>query len=98
MEVKRKGENDFGNNIGDKNSRSSEMKSKFQREQRKRIVFKQQKIKVKAPNFQGNSLAFQLGTVGNYGASWKLEWGFYGNFNGSAEDEKKRKRGREFLF
>ena len=33
-EVKRKSEDDFGNSIGDKNTRSSEMKSKFQREQR----------------------------------------------------------------
>ena len=42
------------------------MKSKFQREQKTRIVFQQQKRKVKVPNFQENSLAFQLGTVGNY--------------------------------
>ena len=73
LQVKRKGENDFGNSIGDKNTRSSEMKSKFQREQRTRIVFQKQKGKTKAPNFQENSLAFQLRTVGNYGASSKVE-------------------------
>ena len=66
------------------------MKSKFQREQRTRIVFQQQKRKAKVPNFQENSLAFQLGTVGNYWASWKLEWGFYGTFNGSAEGRRKK--------
>ena len=34
-----KNEDDFGNSNGDKNTRSSEMKSKFQREQRTRIIF-----------------------------------------------------------
>ena len=74
-------------------------KSKFQREQRTRIVFQKHKRKAKVPNVQENSLAFQLRTVGNSGAKWKLEWGFYGTFNGSAEGgPKKRERGREFLF
>ena len=56
-EVKRKSEDDCGNSIGDKNTRSSEMKSKFQREPRTRIVFQKQKRKAKVPNFQENSLA-----------------------------------------
>ena len=34
LEVKRKSEDDFGNSIGDKNTRSSEMKRKFQIEQK----------------------------------------------------------------
>ena len=38
-EVKWKIEDDFGNSIVDKYTRSSEMKSKFQREQRTRIIF-----------------------------------------------------------
>ena len=71
------------------------MKSKFQREQRTRTVFQKQKGKTKAPNFQENSLAFQLRTVGNYGASSKVEWGFYGTFNGSAEGRRKKKRRKE---
>ena len=66
LQVKRKGENDFGNSIGDKNTRSSEMKSKFQREQKIRMVFEKQKRKAKVPNLQEDSLAFQLKTVGNY--------------------------------
>ena len=45
------------------------MKSKFQREQRTKIVFQIQKRKGKVPNFQKNSLAFRLRTVGKYGAS-----------------------------
>ena len=56
-EVKRKSEDDFGNSIGNKNTRSSEMESKFQREQRIRIVFQKQKRKAKVPKFQGSSLA-----------------------------------------
>ena len=68
------------------------MKSKFQREQRTKIVFQIQKRKGKVPNFQKNSLAFRLRTVGKYGASWKVEWGFYGAFNGSAGGEHKKER------
>ena len=49
------------------------MKSKFQREQRTRIIFQSQKRKAKVPNFQENSLSFQTGTVGKYGASQKME-------------------------
>ena len=45
------------------------MKSKLQREQRTRIVFQKQKRKAKVPNFQENSLAFQMRTVEKYGAS-----------------------------
>ena len=45
------------------------MKSKFQREQRIRIVFQKQKRKAKVPNFQESSLAFQMRTVGKYEAS-----------------------------
>ena len=98
-EVKRKSENNFGNSIGDKDTRSSEMKSKFQSEQRTKIVFQMQKRKGKIPNFQKNSLAFRLRTVGKYGASWKVEWGFYGAFNRVQKDNtKKRGRSREFLF
>ena len=41
-EVKRKSEDDFGNIIGDKKTRSSEMKLRFQREQRTGIVFQKQ--------------------------------------------------------
>ena len=55
-EVKRKNEDDFRNSSGDKNTRSSEMKSKFQREQRTRIPFQRQKRKAKVSNFQENSL------------------------------------------
>ena len=44
------------------------MKSKFQKEQRKIIVFQKQKRRAKVPNFQGNSLAFQLRTAGKHGA------------------------------
>ena len=66
---KRKSEDDFGKSIGNKNTRSSEIKSKFQREQRIRIVFQKQKRKEKVPNFQESSLAFQMRTFGKYGAS-----------------------------
>ena len=53
----------------------------------------------KVPNFQENSLAFQLRTVGKYGVSWKVEWGFYGTFSGSAEGgRKKERKGQELLF
>ena len=41
-----------------KNTRSNEMKSKFQREQRTSIVFQKQKRKAKVQNIQENSLAF----------------------------------------
>ena len=58
LQVKRKGENDFGNSIGDKNTRSSEMKSKFQREQRTRIVFQKQKKKGKSTKFSGKLISF----------------------------------------
>ena len=68
-EVKRKSEDDFGNTIGNKNTRSSEVKSKFQREQGTRIVFQKQKRKTKVLNFQESSLAFQIRTVGKNGAS-----------------------------
>ena len=51
-EVNRKSEDDFGNSIGNKNTRNSEMKSKFQREQRIRIVFQKQKRKAKVRKFQ----------------------------------------------
>ena len=71
------------------------MKLKFQRERRTRIVFQKQKGKAKAPNFQENLLAFQLRTVGNYGTSSKVELGFYGTFNGSAEGRCKKKKGKE---
>ena len=74
------------------------MKSKFQREQRTRTVFQKQKGKTKAPNFQENSLAFQLRTVGNYGASSKVEWWFYGTFNESAEGRRKKKEGKRQKF
>ena len=76
------------------------MKLKFQRERRTRIVFQNQKGNPKAPNFQENLLAFQLRTAGNYGASSKVELGFYGTFNGSAEGrckKKKRERGRKVI-
>ena len=100
LEVKWKGEDDLGNSIGDKNTRSSKMKLKFQREQRTRIVFQKQKRKAKVPNFQENALAFQLRAVTNYLASWKLEWGFCGTFNGSAEGghKKERKWQRNFIW
>ena len=68
------------------------MKSKFQSEQRTRIVFQKQKRKAKVPIFQENSLAFQMKTVGKYGPSWKVEWGFYGTFNGSPKGGHKKKR------
>ena len=74
------------------------MKSKFQRDQRTKIVFQIQKRKGKVPNFQKNSLAFRLRTVGKYGASWKVEWGFYGAFNGSAEGERKKERKEQRIF
>ena len=68
-EFKRKSEDDFGNSIGDENTRSNEMKSRFQREQRTRIVFQTQKRTAKVQNIQENSLVFQLRTVRKYGAS-----------------------------
>ena len=68
------------------------MKSKFQREQRLRIVFQKQKRKKKVPNFQKNLLAFQLKIFETYEASWKVEWGFNGTFNGSAEGRRKKER------
>ena len=72
------------------------LESKFQREQRTKIVFQKQKRKAKVPNFQENSLALQLRLVGNYGASWKLEWEPL--MEAQKEDAKKRKKDREFLF
>ena len=45
------------------------MKSRYQREQRERIVFQKQKRTAKTRNFQENSLDFQLRTVRKYGAS-----------------------------
>ena len=75
------------------------MKSRFQREQRTRIVFQKQKRTAKVQNFQENSLAFPLGTVRNYGASWKVEWAFYGTFNGGvAGGCKKERKGQIFFF
>ena len=44
------------------------MKSKFQGEQRIRIVFQKQNRKVGVLNFQESSLAFQMRTVGKYEA------------------------------
>ena len=69
-----------------------------QREQRTRIVFQKQKRKAKVSNFQGNSLAFGIGTFGKYGASWKVEWGFYGTFNGNAKGGRQRKRKGQRIF
>ena len=84
--------------IGDKNTRSSKMKLKFQREQITKIVFQKQKRKAKVPNFQENAVAFQLRTVRNYVARWKLEWGFCGTLNGSAEGgHKKERKGQNFI-
>ena len=76
------------------------MKSKFQREQRTRIVFQKQKRKAKVSNFQENSSAFQLRIAGKYGASWNMEWGFFMEplMEAQKEDAKKRERSREFLF
>ena len=74
------------------------MKSKFQREQRKRIVFQKQKRKAKVPIFQEISLASMMRTVGKYGASRKVEWGFYGTFNGSAKGGSKRKKKEQRIF
>ena len=74
------------------------MKSKFKKEQRTRTVFQKKKRKTKVPNFQESSSAFRLRTVGKYGASWKVEWGFSGTFNVSAKVGHKRKRmGRRIL-
>ena len=53
-EFKQKIEDDFGNSIGDENTRSNEMKSRFQREQRTRIVFQMQKRTTKVQNFHEN--------------------------------------------
>ena len=74
------------------------MKSRLQREQRARIVFQKQKGTAKIQNFQENSLAFQFRTVGKYGASWKVEWGFFGTFNGSAEGGRKKERKGQMIF
>ena len=74
------------------------MKSEFQRKQRIRIVFQKQKRKAKVPNFQENWLAFQLWIVGKYRASWKVEWGFYGTFNGSAGGGRKKERKEQRIF
>ena len=74
------------------------MKSRFQREQNTRIVFHKQKRTAKVQNIQENSLTFQLRTAGKYGASWKVKWGFYGTFNGSAEGVRKKDRKGEDNF
>ena len=74
------------------------MKSIFQREQRTRIVLQMQKRTAKVQHFQENSLAFQLRTVEKYGASWKVEWVFYGTFNGSAERGRKKERKEQIIF
>ena len=74
------------------------MKSRYQREQKERIVFQKQKRTAKTRNFQENSLDFQLRTVRKYGASWKVEWGFYGTFNGSAEGGRKKERKGQIIF
>ena len=55
-EVKRKSEDDFGNITGDENARSSEMKSKFQREQRTRS-FSKVKKKIKSTKFLGKLIS-----------------------------------------
>ena len=34
----------------------------------------------------------------SYGASWKLEWGFYGTFNGSAEGGHKKEEKGQRIF
>ena len=60
------------------------------KENKKQEVFRKQKRKAKVPNFQENSLVFQLRAAGKYGASWKVEWGFYRTFNGSAEGGRKK--------
>ena len=52
LELNWKNEDDFGNSIGDKTSRSTEMKSKFQREQRTIIVFQKQKERQKYQIFR----------------------------------------------
>ena len=37
--------------------------------------------------------------VGKYGKSWKVEWGFYGAFNGSVEEgRKKKEKGAENFY
>ena len=72
--------------------------SKFEREQRTRMVFQKQKRKAKVSNFQENSLAFLLRTVGNYGARWNLEWGLYGTFNGNAEGRHKEEGKGQRIF
>ena len=72
--------------------------SKFQREQRTRIVFQKQKRKAKVSNFQENSLAFLLRTVRNYGARWNLERGLYGTFNGNAEGGHKEEGKGQIIF
>ena len=74
------------------------MKSRLQRVQRTRIVFQTQKTTAKVQHFHENSLAFQLRTVGKYGASWKVEWGFYGTFNGNAEGGRKKERKEQIIF
>ena len=74
------------------------MKTRFQRERRTRIVFQKKNRTTKVQNFQENSLAFQLRTVGKDGASWKVEWEFYGTFNGSAEGGHKKERKGQIIF
>ena len=53
------------------------------------FVFQKQKRK---------ALVFHIRTVGKYGASWKVEWGFYGTFNGSVKGGPKRKRKVQTVF
>ena len=60
LEVKWKGEDDLGNSIGDKNTRSSKMKLKFQREQRTRIVFSKAKKKSKSTKFSGKCISLPI--------------------------------------
>ena len=72
------------------------MISKFQRQQRKIIVFQKQKRKVKVPNFQGNSLAFQLRTAGKLleqGEKWNEDF-MEPLMEAQKEDAKQRERGR----
>ena len=74
------------------------MKSRLQRVQRTRIVFQTQKTTAKVQHFHENSLAFQLRAVGKYGASWKVEWGFYVTFNGNAEGGYKKEGKEQKIF
>ena len=98
-EVKRKSEDDFGNSTGNKNTRSSEMKSKFQRERRIRIVFQKQK-KGKSTKFSGKFISF---LNENCWKVWsKLKSGMRilwmePLMEAQKEDAKEKERDREFL-